>query len=165
MFTYENVLVPIDGSPEAEAALEYALELSDADITLFTVIDPFDVEPEKTGYRSPVGRAGMPGYTEEWYEPVKERIRERFAAARRTADARDITLSSDIEFGDPAHSIVRYADRHGIDHIVMATHGRSRLSRLVFGSVSETVVRRSSVPVTVVQRYPTDTDRGVLSLV
>lgn len=163
MFTSENVLVPIDGSPQAEAALAYALGLPAANITLLTIIDPFDISPKKTGYQSPIGRAGMPGYTEEWYEPAKAKARGRFAEAQESADAHGISLSAAIEFGDPARSIIQYADKHGIDHIVMGNHGRTGLSRVLFGSVSETVVRRSAVPVTIIRGHQTrtDTDRKV----
>ena len=151
MSTTETILVPFDESPQAETALEYALELPDAKITILTVIDPFDINPETPGYQSPIGRAGMPGYSREWYEPVESRIKERFKQAQETADSRGVVLSNDIKFGDPARSIVRYADEHEITHIVMGSHGRSGLPRIVSGSVSEGVLRRSSVPVTVVR--------------
>jgi nucleotide-binding universal stress UspA family protein len=156
MSTTENILVPMDGSPQAEAALVHALALPDVTITLLTVIDPFDTRPEESGYHSPVGRAGMPGYSEEWYEPTKERIRERFSQAQGRADARGLTLATVIEFGDPARSIVKYSERNGIDHIVMGSHGRSGLSRILRGSVSEAVMRRSPSPVTVVRDQQAD---------
>ena len=156
MSTTEKVLVPMDGSPQSEAALVHALTLPDVTITLLTVIDPFDTRPEETGYHSPVGRAGMPGYSEEWYEPTKARIRERFSQAQGKADARGLTLGTVIEFGDPARSIVSYSERNGIDHIVMGSHGRSGLARILRGSVSETVMRRSVSPVTVVHDRQVD---------
>jgi nucleotide-binding universal stress UspA family protein len=54
-----------------------------------------------------------------------------------------------VVVGRPAREIVDYADENDIDHVVMGSHGRSGVSRIVLGSVAENVVRKSSVPVTV----------------
>ena len=151
MSAVETLLVPTDGSPQAETAFEYALTLPDAEIMLLTVVDPFDTDPQKRGYQSPLGRAGMPGYSKEWYEPAKQRAMDGFGTARRAADERGVSLSCDVIVGDPVRTIVRYATTHGIDHIVIGSHGRSGISRVLFGSVAEKVVRHASVPVTVVQ--------------
>lgn len=67
---------------------------------------------------------------------------ERFAPGRVTAE----TLS-----GAPAAEIVRYAERNDVDLIVMATHGRTGLKRLVLGSVAERVVRQAPCSVLVVR--------------
>ena len=53
--------------------------------------------------------------------------------------------------GKPAREIVSYAEKGDVDHIVMGSRGRSGLSRLLLGSVAETVVRRAPTPVTVVR--------------
>jgi nucleotide-binding universal stress UspA family protein len=53
--------------------------------------------------------------------------------------------------GDPANEIVAYAEETDVDHIVVGSHGRSGLSRVLLGSTAEKVVRRSPVPVTVVK--------------
>jgi nucleotide-binding universal stress UspA family protein len=52
-----------------------------------------------------------------------------------------------VVFGRPAREIVSYASRHGIDLIVMGTHGRTGMSRALLGSVAEAVVRRAGCPV------------------
>jgi nucleotide-binding universal stress UspA family protein len=56
-----------------------------------------------------------------------------------------------IEVGSPARTILAYVDDHDVDHVVMGSHGRSGVSRLVFGSVAEQVMRQSPVAVTVVR--------------
>ena len=56
-----------------------------------------------------------------------------------------------LEVGRPTRTIVEYADEHDIDQIVMGSHGRSGMSRILLGSVAEIVVRRATVPVTVVR--------------
>ena len=55
--------------------------------------------------------------------------------------------------GDPAEEIVRYVDVEGIDLVVMSTHGRKGLDRVLFGSVANHVVTTSSVPVMTVNPY------------
>ena len=55
--------------------------------------------------------------------------------------------------GDPAEEIVRYIDAEGIDLVVMSTHGRKGLDRILFGSVANHVVTTSSVPVMTVNPY------------
>ena len=55
--------------------------------------------------------------------------------------------------GDPAEEIVKYVDAEGIDLVIMGTHGRKGLDRILFGSVAAHVVTRSSVPVMTVNPY------------
>jgi nucleotide-binding universal stress UspA family protein len=55
--------------------------------------------------------------------------------------------------GDPAEEIVRYIDTEGIDLVVMGTHGRKGLDRVLFGSVANHVVTTSSVPVMTINPY------------
>jgi len=140
----KNVLVPIDGSPQSDDALVHALEeFADATITVLHVIDPIDA-----GYSTPVG---MPGGSEEWYENQQEQAQALFEDAQEIADEYGVELDAATEMGRPARTIVELADDEGFDHVVMGSHGRSGVSRILLGSVAETVVRRATVPVTVVR--------------
>lgn len=139
-----HVLVPIDGSPQAQSALEYALEEFEmAEITVLNVIDPIEA-----GYTS---QTTVPGYSEEWFEQSKAAADELFADAQATADEHDIELETATEVGRPSRTIVSYAEDHDIDHIVIGSHGRSGVTRILLGSVAENVVRRSPMPVTIVR--------------
>jgi nucleotide-binding universal stress UspA family protein len=135
------VLVPIDGSQQAEDALDHAVsEHPDAEIVLLHVIDPID-----SGYDA---ESVMPGYSAEWYSSREETAKTLFETAHeRTGRA----FETDIEVGRPARVIVEYIQRNDIDHVVIGSHGRSGVARVLLGSVAETVVRRSPVPVTVVR--------------
>ncbi|MFC7079584.1 universal stress protein [Halorussus caseinilyticus] len=140
----KQILVPIDGSPQSDDALTHALEeFADADITVLHVIDPIDA-----GYSAPVG---VPGGSEEWYENAERESETLFEDAQNVADDYGVTLDSATELGRPSRTIVGYADDEGFDHIVMGSHGRSGVSRILLGSVAETVVRRATIPVTVVR--------------
>ncbi|WP_435076103.1 universal stress protein [Halococcus sp. AFM35] len=147
----EHVLVPIDGSPRSERALEHALGLPDVTLTAITVINPFDTDPNTIGLQSPTGIPGLPGYSEEWYEGARAEVEELHAAASEQAAEEDIALTSEIEVGDPARRIIDYIGDNDVDHVVIGSHDRTDLARILLGSVAERVVRRSPVPVTVVR--------------
>ena len=66
-------------------------------------------------------------------------------------DTTAIAVSPETAVGEPAEEIVRYADEQGLDHAVVVNHGRGGISRVLLGSVAETVARRSALPVTTVR--------------
>ncbi|WP_254535558.1 universal stress protein [Halomarina litorea] len=137
-----NVLVPHDGSEQADRALSHAMEVfPHARLTLLTVIDP------AMGFTGP----NAPGTAEVWYESAQKRAAEWLEAARETAEADGMNVETVVETGRPARVIIEYAETHPVDHVVMGSQGREGVSRLLLGSVAETVVRRSPVPVTVVR--------------
>lgn len=134
-----RVLVPVDGSDPSDDALEYALEqFEDAEIVALHVMDPVDGTT-----------TWAPGAATDWLAASEDRSKSVLETANEVAAAVDRTLTTDSVVGRPSHAIVEYADEHDIDHIVLGSHGRDGLSRVLLGSVAETVVRRASVPVTV----------------
>lgn len=141
-----SVLVPIDDSERSTEALEYALEThSDATITAIHVIDP----------RKFYAATGIEGSITADYERIEENYERQAEAlleeARETAADRGVELETEWVTGAVARSIVDYADEHDVDAIVMGSHGRSGASRVLLGSVAESVTRRSPVPVTIVR--------------
>lgn len=139
-----QVLVPLDGSDCSSHALEHALEtFPDAAVTTIHVINPiesiYDVEA-----------GGLP-VAEEWYDNAQERASEMHGDAQEFADEYGVELDTVTEVGKPARTILDYADEHEIDQIVMGSHGRTGVERVVLGSVAESVVRRAGIPVTVVR--------------
>jgi len=139
-----HVLVPVDGSPQAWAALEYALAEHDDDrITLLTVINPMEA-----GYSA---ETALPSAAEAWYDAAKEAAQERFDEAAELAADAGVPIDTALEVGRPSRVVVDYADEQGVDHIVMGSHGRKGVSRILLGSVAEAVVRRSPIPVTVIR--------------
>jgi nucleotide-binding universal stress UspA family protein len=140
----ERILVPFDGSPLSEKALERAVTRHpDAEITVLNVIDPVQAVYEAE-------LKGLPS-ARNWVDRVADRADDLCAAAAERAAAHGCEVTTAVETGRPARAILDYADEHGIDHVVMGSHGRSGVSRLVLGSVAEQVVRQSPVPVTVVR--------------
>jgi len=137
----KRILVPVDGSEQAHQACEFVLrEFPDAELVLLHVINPAEA-----GYSA---QASIPSFSEEWYDQQREQAEALFAEIESDVD---VTVSTEIDVGKPVAVIVEYAEDNEIDQIVMGSHGRSGVSRVLLGSVAETVVRRSPVPVTVVR--------------
>ncbi|WP_266078939.1 universal stress protein [Haladaptatus caseinilyticus] len=145
----EHVLVPIDGSPASEAALDYALTIPDVEITVLTVVNPFDIDPLSPGYQSPLGKAGMPAYSQEWYQKEWDNAKELHEELRETAG--DVPFEGTIKMGQPSKQILKYAKSHDVDHIVIGTHGKEDISTILLGSVAEKVAHRSPMTVTIVR--------------
>jgi nucleotide-binding universal stress UspA family protein len=140
----KRLLIPMDGSEQAVHALLFGLkEFPSSDITILHVINPMD-----TGF-SP--QASLPGYAEEWYKHAEETADEIFAEADDIAAEFDRGVDTDQVVGRPAREIVTYAKDNDVDQIVMGSHGRAGVSRILLGSVAESVVKRSPIPVTVVR--------------
>lgn len=136
-----DILVPMDGDPPSEAALEYVLtEFPDADVTVVHVIGVVDTAEEAAkatgGRRERVDRAQADA--EGLFEVVD----------RRAADA-GVEVTTETAFGPPSRTLPNLAD--GFDRVVMGEHGQAGARQILLGSVAETVVRRSPVPVTVVR--------------
>lgn len=145
---YDRILVPTDGSDAAESAVDEALELADqndAELHALYVVEPI-----------PLGgfTAGPEPASAEWGDVIDEQRDEGQEATALVADAgreRGVEVVEAIEHGKPNAEILEYTDDEGIDAIVMGTHGRSGADRLVIGSVTEKVVRKSDVPVLTVR--------------
>lgn len=139
----ERVLVPLDGSPLADEALEHALvTFPDATLAVLNVIAPIDAGMSEGGLLEP---------DEERRAHARERAETLANGAKRRASEAGVTVEVAVESGDPATVILEYVGAKGIDHVVMGGHGRSDLAARFLGSVATSVVTRSPVPVTVVR--------------
>lgn len=141
----KQVLVPVDDSDRSKEALAFAVEnYPDATITALHVVDPgsFPAGGFESGVTTDIEQ--LRDTKEKHAEELLETLREHAADL-----GADIETATDT--GKPARTIVEYADDNDVDLVVVGSHGRTGASRVLLGSVAETVVRRSSVPVTVVR--------------
>jgi nucleotide-binding universal stress UspA family protein len=139
----ESILVPFDGSAPSRRALEHALTTyPDATITALYVLYP----SEKA---KPAG-SGEAAEIENWVEQRDDQAASVLDTAEEVAVDVDGSIETASIDGKPASAIVEYIDDENIGHVVMGSTGRDGLTRLLLGSVAETVVRRSPVSVTVV---------------
>lgn len=131
----EKILFPTDFSHTSDAALALATALArDTGAKLLIV----HVEEPPVAYGGGELYYGIPN-------PAAADL-ERMLREIKPTDA-SVPFEHHLITGDPATAIVRFADREHVDLIVMGTHGRTGLSRLLMGSVAEAVVRRASCPV------------------
>ena len=138
-----RVLIPYDGSTQSKTALEYVSDRhSDDEIVLLHVLDFVEM-----GYGA-TPEAALAGNWDEWYDQAEESAMELLSEAAETLET---AVETEIVTGSPARAIIEYIDDGEIDAVVIGSHGRDGLSRILLGSVAETVVRRSPVPVTVVR--------------
>jgi len=139
-----NVLVPLDGSPLADAALAEALALFDCRITVLNVLTPIDAGMSEGGVLD--AAEGRRSAAHDRADRLVDRARDRAADADRTVE-------TVVRTGDPAETILDYVDDHGIDRIVMGGHGgeRGAVARRLLGTVATRVVGEAPVTVTVVR--------------
>ncbi len=132
-----RILVPTDFSGTSDVALEYARALAarfDATLHLLHVLDdPFVAE----GLAAEAYITEAPSIRTSLLEDARTRLSHRVQGCATT----------EAVFGRGATTIVDYAERCGIDLIVMGTHGRTGLAHLLIGSVAERVVRTARCPV------------------
>lgn len=141
----EQVVVPFDGSNESKRALDYATEqYPDAETTaVYAVYPPPEVRDSDPDT--------LPEELDNWSAHVDGHIEGILELAVEHAEESGHSIATDTVAGEPAAGIVEYADEHDADLIVMGSHGRDGIKRLLLGSVAETVARRAPTSVTVVR--------------
>ena len=143
----KTILVPLDGSEVAESVLPHVEALAkqrdseSIDVVVFRICEyavvPDDPGGEPSGWE--IGLRREISQAKRAAEKYLARVEERLTAA-------SIGARSDVLVGQPADVIVDYANGHQFGLVAMATHGRSGLSRLAFGSVAEKTLRGLSCP-------------------
>ena len=130
---YNKVIVPLDCSPLAEVALPYAEEIAGkmgSDIVLLTVLSTED-QKEYQDYLT---------YSKKILNATKHQVKKYLKDPQKL----DINIHSATRTGNPAEGILEYAEKGYPSLIVMATHGRSGLSRWAVGSIADKVIRSTS---------------------
>lgn len=158
----KKILVTLDGSKASEAIIPAVVRTaaSGAQVTLLTVTD---VPPAVIRGAGPLVAAGAAGgaaqlavrKTVETRDQAMNHLRERNEsylnqAAKPLREA-GITVDTHVAFGDATDEIVSFAHSENVDVIMMATHGRSGVAEVVFGSVASRVVREARIPVTLIR--------------
>ena len=147
---YRNVLVPTDGSDCANSALEHALSISSAyEATLHAL----NVVDEAAIRSSPGG--GLPsGYLEN-LESVGE---QTLASITQQAQEANVDVQTAVRRDRPGRGIQAYAADNDVDLVVMGTHGRSGVERVLLGSTTEHVIRKTDFPVLAIPGEESESD-------
>jgi len=136
------ILVAYDGSHPAQKALERAIRAADGEeIILLRVIEAADGMIE-AGWDIVQNR--LKEMQEEVTSEISEDIKTRL-------DTEDVEFRVETVVGKPSREIVAFAEENDVSEIVIGSHGREGVSRVLLGNVAENVVRRSPITVIVVR--------------
>lgn len=142
MFKINTILCPVDFSDASRKAVQYAKEFSlgmGASIYLLSVVEPRPMAVDISLNYVPL-EADLEKASQEDLEVImQELIRGGFKA------------SCGVEIGNPADVILDKIDECNANLVIMGSHGKKGLSRLIMGSVAETVVRKANCPVLIVK--------------
>ncbi|MCC7367381.1 MAG: universal stress protein [Chloroflexi bacterium] len=134
----QNILLPLDGSPLAELAISYATILArraGADIVLVQAVQAHT----PPGVDQTDAELEVMGRAQAYLQMVTARL-----------EAEHVRSSAHVYYDDAAHAILDAAERQSADLIVMSTHGRTGIGRMLYGSVADLVLRHATVPVVLV---------------
>ena len=141
MSMYDRILIPTDGSKGAEVAVEHAAVIAekfDAEVHIIYVVD---VRVRTTSDL----RANIMGEFRKIGENSTSQIAD-------TLDQKGLESVTEVTEGIPHREINTYTEENSVDLIIMGTHGRTGLDRVLVGSNTEKIVRTSEVPVMTVGR-------------
>jgi len=136
----KRILVPLDGSELAEGVLPYVQQIATktgAETILLTCIYQID---SWNGYLAQVDTRKETALVQTYLEGKREELQ-----------AKGLKVTMEIAYGPPAEAVLSYAADEEIDLIAMSTHGRSGISRWVFGSVADKVLHGTSRPLLLVR--------------
>lgn len=148
---YKKVLIPLDGSSLAECVLPHARAIAKGcgiqEIVLLRVVElPPTLGAEAIDYVA-------------LQDADQKAAHEYLAEMKQRLTAEGFSVSFHILPGRAAEVITEFARKNSVDLIAIATHGRSGISRWVFGSVADRVVRSSSIPLLLIR--PEGCDSGI----
>jgi nucleotide-binding universal stress UspA family protein len=153
-----TILVPLDGSSLAESALPHAEAVAkqrgvqSIEILLLSVYSPSISLP--SSYYATDFAPNLPAnyaiYIQQETEQSKEKCEKYLKSTADKLTAKGIKVRTECVIGDASEEIVKYANKNPFQLIVMASHGRSGLRHLTFGSVAEKVLLESSTPILLV---------------
>jgi nucleotide-binding universal stress UspA family protein len=142
---FKKILAPLDGSELSEATLDYVAAIAGGchvpEVILVRVrafIDPLTI------------KSMPPKMVEQIEEASQKEAVDYLKKIAEELNRKKITTRTEVLLGNPAEEIIKYCRENSVDLIVMSTHGRSGVSRLVWGSVADKVFRSSHIPVLII---------------
>lgn len=146
--SFRKILVPVDGSKESEAIIEWARAVADEEGSQITLIRVFPYPEEFASAYLPHTVLVNRTVLDEGRKEAERYLEAEVAKLRAEGLKAEAMLMVD---SSPARGILHFASKHDVDLIAMSTHGRGGMSRLLLGSVTDKVVRGAHVPVLVLK--------------
>ncbi len=153
MLPISSILWPCDGGKSSHKALKIAIAIAEnfnADLYVLQVVPPLPPQIG-TGY-APMAIKGydIPLHQQELLKTTENELSQ--LVSKKIPPK--IKVVREVKIGVPAEVIVAFAQENNIDLIVMATHGRTGLSRLMIGSVTEKTIQHSTKPLLIIPAGP-----------
>ena len=152
---FKHILVAVDGTATSGGALSVAAALANESKGTLNILHVVDERLPSYGFAE--GTLLAPTYTEEAMAELRANGQRILAGARRAATTPNAKINPLLigdPYGDVASVILAEAGKVGADLIVLGTHGRRGLARVLMGSDAETVLREASIPVLLVRAPP-----------
>ncbi|WP_302082756.1 universal stress protein [Salinibaculum rarum] len=149
---YDNILVPTDGSVTSEVAVDNAVDIAEKYGATIHALYVVDVDATSYGLGTEQVDRIRQGHLDEMPE-VKDDAEEATHYVANAAEEAGVEFEEHIRVGEPARAIRKFVEDEHIDLVVMGSHGRSGLSRVILGSVAEKVLRRTHLPVLIVDSH------------
>lgn len=161
-----RVLLPLDGSEFSRQVIPYVIKVLRPETHVLTLLrvapvpEGFHPIPPRPlaieGWSAAEGWRGdePPVYYSQVYEGAVANLEEELLNEARRLDAAGFDVTPAVRFGEPEDEIAGFVVEDDIDLVVMATHGRSGIGRVILGSVAAAVLRRTHVPVMMVRPRP-----------
>ena len=145
--SYHNILVPVDGSETSHAAVEKAVEFAKAFGSKITVVQALVLDPYIAAEYISASQ------TNDLIERARTSIEESLAAAKAKFNEQGIEVETKLLEGQVIHrEIIRAAEELHADLIIIGSHGRTGFKKLFLGSVAQSLLGESHVPVLIVRQ-------------
>ncbi len=152
---YHKIMVPLDGSELAECVLPHVEAFISGcqvkQIVFVRVIDPTPLTVKGSYVTSKDDLEKLEASSKKIEENRKSSAAEYLKQVVSRMKSDGVELTTDVMVGKPADALVDYTEENNVDLILIATHGRSGVSRWVRGSIAERILRASKVPVLMVR--------------
>jgi len=152
---YKKIMVPLDGSELAECVLPHVEGFMAGFpvrlIVFVQVLEPASTKFDDTALISSTSRDKIIEYTRRIEEKRKSAVVDYLERVASRLKHAGVEFRTEVLTGSVADRLADYTETHGIDLIIIATHGRSGISRWVRGSIADRVLRFSRVPVLMVR--------------
>ena len=150
MMNFRKILVPTDNSRNSKEAFKYAVDLAKKHDSTIDVLHVIDISCLEEAGRFETSYFKLPhGYGENLLEQGKAETDEFIKEA--IGEDRGLRIERHIRKGNPFTEIMNFVKENGSDLIVMGTHGRTGLSHVLMGSITEKIVRKAPCPVLTVK--------------
>jgi universal stress protein A len=149
MDVIKTILVPTDLSALSAKGLVYAVNLAKVLAAQVVVCHVVRTE-EFVAHARLLEKSSTASKVEEQLSHLRESHRELlhdFITGHLSPSMRDVVIKEIVEMGEPHDLIVEWAKDNAVDIVIMSTHGRSGLARMMLGSVTEKVLRKAQCPV------------------